>query len=321
MFIDKYGYKHIEKGDIFGKLTVTGNIKYHIQPSGQKKKLYECKCNCGNITNVREENLKTGHTTSCGHCNDIHIGDKFGRLTVIDKTDDYIKPTGEHRHCWVCKCNCGNIITIRGDDLISHHTISCGCLRKEKSTIRLTTHGLSKTKLYKIYTDIKYRCYNSNSTGYEDYGGRGIKVCNEWLNKDNGFINFYNWAINNGYRDDLTIDRINVNGNYEPSNCRWIPKEYQAENKRNSRYVYFNGEKFTIPQFANILGITFELLIYRLKKNNYNLSSLFTYITDQYGNTKSYILDKYNNPIPINGIYFIDEYGFPINMNNYNKDE
>ena len=212
-------------------------------------------------------------------------------------------------------------IDIAGCDLISHHTISCGCLHKEKSTIRLTTHGLSKTKLYKIYTDIKYRCYNSNSTGYEDYGGRGIKVCNEWLNKDNGFINFYNWAINNGYRDDLTIDRINVNGNYEPSNCRWIPKEYQAENKRNSRYVYFNGEKFTIPQFANILGITFELLIYRLKKNNYNLSSLFTYITDQYGNTKSYILDKYNNPIPINGIYFIDEYGFPINMNNYNKDE
>lgn len=132
-------------------------------------------------------------------------------------------------------------------------------------------------------------------------------------------MNFYNWAISHGYRDDLEIDRINVNGNYEPSNCRWIPKEYQCYNKRDSIKIYFNGEKITIPQLANILGITFLLLKYRLEENNWDLSSLFTYITDQYGNTRPYILDKYNNPIPINIIYFIDEYGFPISQDKINE--
>lgn len=241
------------------------------------------------------------------------LGKRFGRLIVISEA-----PSVNGRTCWHCKCDCGKEITTKKDNLLQGKTRSCGCLYLESASKLHKSHGMSNTRLFYIWQSMRHRCTIKNDRAYKNYGGRGIKVCEEWTSD---FMNFYNWAINNGYRDDLTIDRINVNGNYEPSNCRWIPKEYQAENKRNSRYVYFNGEKFTIPQFANILGITFELLIYRLKKNNYNLSSLFTYITDQYGNTKSYILDKYNNPIPINGIYFIDEYGFPINMNNYNKDE
>ena len=188
-----------------------------------------------------------------------------------------------------CKCDCGKIIEVIGYNLINGHTKSCGCLRKENKPHFI--HGLSKNIIYHKYYGMIYRCYNPNSDDYHSYGGRGIIICDEWLDKDNGFMNFYNWAISHGYRDDLEIDRINVNGNYEPSNCRWIPKEYQCYNKRDSIKIYFNGEKITIPQLANILGITFPLLKYRLEENNWDLSSLFTYITDQYGNTRPYILE------------------------------
>ena len=280
MFVDNHGYKLIEVGDKFGKLTIISIDNWHIQPSGQRKRLYKAKCECGNITIVRGSDLISHHAKSCGHCNDIHIGDRFGRLTIISRADDYIKPSGDHRPCWNCKCDCGNITIVRGDDLISHHIQSCGCLRKEKASLHFATHNLSNTRIYGIYTDMKYRCYNSNAKAYKNYGGRGIIICDEWLGND-GFINFYNWSITHGYADNLTIDRINVDGNYEPNNCRWIPKEYQSSNLRRNKYVYFNNEKYTIPQLSNILGISVQLLKYRLKSNNFDLSSLFTYITNK----------------------------------------
>ena len=376
--------KHIEIGDKFGKLTVIEEAGWYIQPSGQRKKLFKCKCDCGNIKNIREEYLKSGHTKSCGHCNyipinigdkynkltviekaddyinpttgkhasrwkckcdcgnitivneydlksgntkscgycnyiPINIGDKFGKLTVIEKADDYIRPNKIHEPRWKCKCDCGNITIVNEYALKSGKTKSCGCLVKNAIIIANTKHGLSDTRIYHKYYGMIYRCYNPNSDRYSEYGGRGITICDEWLDKDNGFINFYNWAISHGYRDDLEIDRINVNGNYEPNNCRWIPKEYQYYNKRDSRKIYFNGEKITIPQLANILGITSQLLRYRLEENNWDLSSLFTYITDQYGNTKAYLLDIHKNPISINIIYFIDEYGFPISQDKINE--
>ena len=125
----------------------------------------------------------------------------------------------------------------------------------------------------------------------------------------------------NGYSDILSIDRINVNGDYCPENCRWIPKEYQAINRRNNKNIFFNGKYYTISQIANILGIDNKFLYWKLKSNNFDLSSLFTYITNEYGIIRAYLLDKYGNPIPINAIYFIDEYGFPVNMNEYNIDD
>ena len=319
MYIDKHGYKHIEIGDKFNKLTVIEDLGQIKQLNGQKKRMLKCKCECNNIVNIFGYNLINGHTKSCGHCNDINIGDKFGKLTVIKKVDPYIRPNGKTESRYECNCDCGNKgIIVIGYDLKSGHTKSCGCIQKEITKQNFIKHGLSDTRIYHEYGSMKQRCYNPNSDDYYKYGGRGIIICNEWLDKNNGFMNFYNWSISHGYRDDLEIDRINVNGNYEPSNCRWIPKEYQAHNKRTSIKINFNGEEYNIKQIANILGVGYNLLKKRLKKNNYNLSSLFTQIIDCYGNTWNCLLDQKGNPIPIYAIYFIDEYGFPINMNDQN---
>ena len=319
---------NIHIGDKFGKLTVLEKDKNDcILPSGRHIPKYICKCECGNIISVLKYTLLRNQKLSCGNCNSIHIGDKFGKLTVISKASDYINPnSGNCIKRWLCKCECGNTTIVRDNDLKRGITKSCGCLIIEQLKKRNSTHLLSNTLLYREYSSMIQRCYNPNNIRYPEYGQRGIQVCREWYNSDykKGFdpecINiFYNWAINNGYKEGLTIDRINVNGNYEPSNCRWIPKEYQAHNRRNSIKINLNGEIYDIGQISSILGIDYMFLYHRLKKNNWDLSSLFTYITDQYGNTRPYILDKYNNPIPINIIYFIDEYGFPISQDKINE--
>ena len=245
----------------------------------------------------------------------IEIGDKFGKLTVIDKANDYISPKGKHQKRWICHCDCGKDTISHDQSLKNGTSISCGCIRNECIKINMTKHGLSQSRIYAEYRAMIDRCYNKNIKCYSDYGARHIIVCDNWLNKENGFINFYNWSIANGYNDNLTIDRINNNGNYEPSNCRWIPKEHQGANKRNNIKIKFNTEEYTLSQIAKILGVEYYFLHYRLKSNNWDLSSLFTYITNEYGITRAYLLDKYGNPIPINAIYFIDEYGFPISQN------
>ena len=170
------------------------------------------------------------------------IGMEFGRLRVVSRvTND---KAGNAR--WLCLCSCGNQKEVLGRSLTSGRTQSCGCLLSEKSSERmkklLTKHGQSNSKLNHVYRSMKERCSNPNCKSYHNYGGRGIDVCNEW--KDN-FKNFYNWAINNGYRENLTIERINVNGNYEPSNCMWIPKKEQAQNMRKTKKIIINGIVYT----------------------------------------------------------------------------
>ena len=116
-------------------------------------------------------------------------------------------------------------------------------------------HGMSYSKIYSTWQRIKNRCYRENFPHYKSYGGRGIKVCDEWLDKENGFINFKNWAFNNGYKDGLSIDRINVNGNYEPSNCRWITMKEQASNKRTNIFYTINGKTMTQTQWCEYYNI------------------------------------------------------------------
>lgn len=149
------------------------------------------------------------------------IGQKFGRWTVLE----YKGVNKHHNATWLCECVCGTKRTVRSGDLMSGRSKSCGC-----DGTNHRTHGQSNTRLFRIWANMKTRCYLNTKPDYKYYGGRGITICDEWKND---FQVFYDWAMCHGYREDLTIDRINVNGNYEPSNCRWVDMKTQNKNKRN----------------------------------------------------------------------------------------
>lgn len=184
-------------------------------------------------------------------------GQKFGRLTVFgrrmcDKTK---------RNLWHCQCECGNTTLVSAYDLTSGKTKSCGCLRKDVTSARRKTHGMSNSRLYRIWNAMKERCQCPTNKQYKDYGERGISVCDEW---QNDFETFRDWAIANGYEDDLSIDRIDHNGNYCPENCRWATGKEQNSNKRNNHILNFNGKSQTIQQWSEETKIPFATILYRV---------------------------------------------------------
>ena len=199
-------------------------------------------------------------------------GKRFGRLTVLERAER--GKWGEF--CWVCKCDCGEVKTISGKNLISGRTQSCGCYRKEV-TAKLAEqspkghliHGMSRSKLYRVFASMKDRCFNERSKSYKNYGGRGIIVCSEWLK----FEVFREWALSNGYMEGLTIERIDVNGNYCPENCTWIPLKDQQCNKTTS--VKYNSR--TQMEWAVVLGVSESGLRNYRKRHNCSLEKAVRY--------------------------------------------
>ena len=177
-------------------------------------------------------------------------GQKFGRLTVVKQNGHKGKKVA-----WLCRCDCGNYTTVTGSELKTGGTKSCGCINKERmhgNKIRLT-HGGTKTRLYGIWNSMKQRTENPKTISYEYYGGRGITVCDEWRDS---FEAFRDWAQESGYRDDLTIDRINVDGNYDPGNCRWATRKEQMHNTRRCHYITVDGVTKDLTQWAQTIGLS-----------------------------------------------------------------
>lgn len=186
----------------------------------------------------------------------VNPGDKFGRLTIIKEIDG----TRYSRRI-LCKCDCGKNKVVDLTALISGNTQSCGCLKKELVRAKNLTHGLSGSKLHHIWTSMKQRCFNPNDQSYFNYGARGIRVSQEWLD----FQEFYKWAMSNGYREGLTIERTDNDGNYEPSNCKIIPFSEQSKNRRSNHWIEFSGERKTMSQWARDLGFKRETIKDRIR--------------------------------------------------------
>lgn len=185
----------------------------------------------------------------------LHLeGQRYGKLTVIKEEEPLYSNSNKMIRRWFCLCDCGKTTIVRHGDIRNGRTLSCGCYNFEKES-KAKIHGYSRTKLGRVFEAMKQRCNNPNNKNYSDYGGRGIKVCNEWQENPSSF---YEWSIKNGYKEGLTIDRINVNGNYEPSNCRWTDCETQCinqrirkDNKTGYKNIYKANNKYIVQITRN----------------------------------------------------------------------
>lgn len=185
-------------------------------------------------------------------------GQRFGRLTVNCRVEDNVSQSGYRTVMWMCTCDCGSKVVVRGKCLTGGVTRSCGCMARELLSNRVCKHRGFGTRLYTIWNSMRQRCNNSNHKSYHNYGGRGIKICNEW----DDFEVFRNWAYKTGYdesapRGVFTLDRIDVDGDYCPENCRWANMRDQSNNRRCTLYYELNGEKHTLSEWAKITGIKY----------------------------------------------------------------
>lgn len=198
-------------------------------------------------------------------------GQKFGLLTVIGLAE-----TDTRKTYWVCKCDCGNMKTVRSDSLLCGAIKSCGCIKRKQDEVNLTKnhrHKMSGTRIYSEWQGMKGRCYNKGNARYADWGGRGIEVCEQWRNS---FESFYTWAMANGYQDNLTIDRIDNNGNYCPENCRWVRQQEQCRNRRSNINITIGNSTRTLMEWCEIFQVDYKTVNARYHRNkNATIDYLF----------------------------------------------
>lgn len=241
----------MEEQKIYGKNIIIG------EPFSIKNRKYcnvECSW-CGKKFKTQLRQAKKGKGCLCKTDYSKFINKKINKLTIIRFIDNKKVE---------CKCECGKIKVFNKFNVLSEGTISCGCEKHNYLIKKNTKHNKCKTRIYQTYMSMKARCFNKKSYAYKWYGGRGIKVCNEWLG-ENGFHNFYNWAIENKYNDDLSLERIDVNGNYEPNNCTWIPISNQQLNTSKSIKIESNGKYITVKELSKKYNIPKTTLYSRIK--------------------------------------------------------
>lgn len=265
-------------GKIFGRLTVLGRDTSRYDG---RNVFWWCKCICGKTVSVRGQDLRSGNSKSCGCLNqeitsarntNNLIGKKFSRLTVLRRAD--INGDGGKAK-WICQCDCGNIVEVTGDHLVSGHTQSCGCLQKELASIANTKWAsIDEHRISEIFRGMKQRCCNPKDDDYPNYGGRGIYICDEWLSDREKFVR---WSLENGYAPTLEIDRKNNDGPYAPWNCRWTTKPVQNNNKSSNRRIEIDGVTHTLAEWANLTEINYDHLQYLL---NFDFQRMMNEILD-----------------------------------------
>ena len=195
-------------------------------------------------------------------------GKRFGNLTVIRRAQNRETPNGHRFTYWLCRCDCGTEKEVRAEHLKTGKTISCGCAQSMAGVNNPSyKHGGTRTRLYSVWNGMHQRCYNPNNERYSSYGGRGIRVCAEW----DDFATFRDWALSAGYDEsasygECTLDRINVNGNYGPDNCRWVNEAVQSRNRTTNIYLTYKGETNVLKDWARMLKTDGQVLKRRIEK-------------------------------------------------------
>ena len=196
------------------------------------------------------------------------VGQKFGRLLVIAKSEPL------HGHVrWLCKCDCGNERIVHGSSLKSGNTTSCGCYKTENAKRLYSSVRQNNKRLYAVWNGIKQRCLNKNNRSYSNYGGRGIKIDEEWARN---YESFYNWAMRSGYHDGMEIDRIDNDGDYCEDNCRFVNREVQSNNKRNVKLYEIDGVSKSLAQWCRDYNQEYYLVRQRVYKLGWPIKEALT---------------------------------------------
>lgn len=204
-----------------------------------------------------------------GKCVDL-IGERQGRLTCVEYLGLRKRKDGHNDKIWKCVCDCGKEVVLTSQRFLDGKTKSCGCYRRERIS-ELKRKGLNP-RLYRVFGKMKERCYDDRCEFYRNYGGRGIKICKEWVDD---YYTFQKWAYENRYRQGLTIERIDNNGDYEPSNCAWVTMKVQSNNKRNNRRITHNGVTKTLAEWCDEYNVGYSRTRYRLE-HGYSFEQAFT---------------------------------------------